>query len=156
MTLLNGRALSLSRGQRPILKGVDMTLHPGEMLGLIGPNGAGKSTLLRILAGVIEPDAGELTLDGLGVGSLPHPARARRIAYLPQLSEIAWPMCVERIIELGRTPHLEPWQSVGDEDREIIGKVIRQTDLLALRDRSFNTLSGGEQARVLLARAMVT
>ncbi|MBT2987435.1 MAG: ABC transporter ATP-binding protein [Candidatus Thiodiazotropha sp. (ex Ctena orbiculata)] len=156
MTLLHGRALSLSRGQRPILKGVDMTLHPGEMLGLIGPNGAGKSTLLRILAGVIEPDTGELTLDGQGVGSLPHPARARRIAYLPQLSEIAWPMSVERIIELGRTPHLEPWQTVGDEDREIIERVICHTDLLDFRKRSFNTLSGGEQARVLLARAMVT
>ncbi|MEW8412021.1 MAG: ABC transporter ATP-binding protein [Candidatus Thiodiazotropha sp.] len=156
MSLLSGKGLCVSRGQRPILKGVDIVLQPGEMLGLIGPNGAGKSTLLRILAGVIEPDAGELTLDGQGVGSLPHPARARRIAYLPQLSEIAWPMSVERIIELGRTPHLEPWQTVGDEDREIIGKVIRQTDLLALRDRSFNTLSGGEQARVLLARAMVT
>ncbi|MES9824149.1 MAG: ABC transporter ATP-binding protein [Candidatus Thiodiazotropha endolucinida] len=156
MSLLNGRALSFSRGQRPILKGVDMTLQPGEMLGLIGPNGAGKSTLLRILAGVIEPDAGELTLDGHGIESLPHQARARRIAYLPQLSEIAWPMSVERIIELGRTPHLEPWQSVGEADREIIDRVIRQTDLLMFRDRAFNTLSGGEQARVLLARALVT
>jgi iron complex transport system ATP-binding protein len=65
-------------------------------------------------------------------------------------------MSVDRIIELGRTPHLEPWQEPGEADRAIIDQVIGQTDLLALRDRAFNTLSGGEQARVLLARAMVT
>ncbi|MES9991694.1 MAG: ABC transporter ATP-binding protein [Candidatus Thiodiazotropha sp.] len=156
MSLLTGKGLSVTRGQRPILKGVEITLHPGEMLGLIGPNGAGKSTLLRALAGVIEADAEELSLDGKALESIPHAERARRIAYLPQLSEIAWPMSVERIIELGRTPHLEPWQSVGDEDREIIERVICHTDLLDFRNRSFNTLSGGEQARVLLARAMVT
>ncbi|MES9970325.1 MAG: ABC transporter ATP-binding protein [Candidatus Thiodiazotropha sp.] len=156
MTLLSGKGLRVTRGQRPILKGVEITLHPGEMLGLIGPNGAGKSTLLRALAGVIEADAEELSLDGKALESIPHAERARRIAYLPQLSEIAWPMSVERIIELGRTPHLEPWQSVGDADREIIERVICHTDLLDFRNRSFNTLSGGEQARVLLARAMVT
>lgn len=156
MSLLAGTDLSVTRGQRPILKDVEISLHKGEMLGLIGPNGAGKSTLLRILAGVIEPDSGELSLDGEAIESIPQSQRARRIAYLPQLSEIAWPMSVERIIELGRIPHLEPWQDPGEKDMEIIDQVIGQTDLLAFRDRAFNTLSGGEQARVLLARAMVT
>jgi iron complex transport system ATP-binding protein len=126
------------------------------MLGLIGPNGAGKSTLLRLLAGVMAADAGTLTLDGVTMASIPQTERARHIAYLPQLSEIAWPMRVERIIELGRLPHLEPWQEPGAHDRAIIDQVIDQTDLLAFSDRAFNTLSGGEQARVLLARAMVT
>jgi iron complex transport system ATP-binding protein len=156
MTLLHGKGLSISRGERPILKGVDISLKPGEMLGLIGPNGAGKSTLLKTLVGIIEPDSGELKLDGQSLAVIPRGERARRLAYLPQLSEIAWPMSVERIIELGRTPHLEPWQVTGENDRQIIDRVIRQTDLVNLRDRSFNTLSGGEQARVLLARAMVT
>ncbi|PVV15433.1 MAG: ABC transporter [gamma proteobacterium symbiont of Ctena orbiculata] len=156
MTLLNGKGLCVTRGQRPILKGVEISLQQGEMLGLIGPNGAGKSTLLRVLAGVIEADAGELGIDGEAIESIPQSQRAQRIAYLPQLSEIAWPMSVERIVELGRIPHLEPWQDPGEEDQEIIERVICQTDLLAFRDRAFNTLSGGEQARVLLARAMVT
>ncbi len=156
MTLLSGKGLSVSRGERPILKGVEIHLQPGEMLGLIGPNGAGKSTLLRLLAGVMPADAGELTLYETAMADISQTERARRIAYLPQLSEIAWPMSVERIIELGRTPHLEPWQEPGEEDRAIINQVIDQTDLLAFRDRAFNTLSGGEQARVLLARAMVT
>ena len=156
MSLLGGKGLYVSRGQRKILKDVDIELQAGEMLGLIGPNGAGKSTLLRLLAGVIKADAGELTLDGKPMVSIPQPERARRIAYLPQLSEIAWPMSVERIVELGRTPHLEPWQEPGEADRTIIEQVMHQTDLMTFRDRAFNTLSGGEQARVLLARAMVT
>jgi iron complex transport system ATP-binding protein len=156
MSLLIGKGLCVTRGQRPILKGVDITVQPGEMLGLIGPNGAGKSTLLRLLAGVMTPDTGKLSLDGTPMESVPRSVRAKRIAYLPQLSEIAWPMSVERIIELGRIPHLEPWQDPGEEDRAVIDQVIGQTDLLAFRNRAFNTLSGGEQARVLLARAMVT
>jgi iron complex transport system ATP-binding protein len=156
MTLLSGKGLCVARGQRSILKQVDIRLRPGEMLGLIGPNGAGKSTLLRLLAGVMEADAGELSLESAAMASIPQAERARRIAYLPQLSEVAWPMSVERIIELGRTPHLEPWQNPGEEDRAIIERVIGQTDLPAFRHRAFNTLSGGEQARVLLARAMVT
>ncbi|MEW8228343.1 MAG: ABC transporter ATP-binding protein, partial [Candidatus Thiodiazotropha endolucinida] len=125
-------------------------------LGLIGPNGAGKSTLLRLLAGVIEADTGSLSISGTPISSVPRSERARRIAYLPQLSEIAWPMSVERIVALGRIPHLEPWQAPRQEDRKLIERVICQTDLLALRHRAFNTLSGGEQARVLLARALVT
>jgi iron complex transport system ATP-binding protein len=126
------------------------------MLGLIGPNGAGKSTLLRLLAGVMKAQTGKLRLDGVMIDSIPQSARARRIAYLPQLSEIAWPMSVERIIGLGRTPHLEPWREPGDEDKAIIEHVMGQTDLLSLRARAFNTLSGGEQARALIARALVT
>ncbi|MEW8535381.1 MAG: ABC transporter ATP-binding protein [Candidatus Thiodiazotropha endolucinida] len=156
MSLLYGESLFVTRNNQPILQDVDIVLERGEMLGLIGPNGAGKSTLLRLLAGVIEADTGSLSLNETPISSVPRSERARRIAYLPQLSEIAWPMSVERIIELGRTPHLEPWQSVGEADREIIERVICHTDLLDFRERSFNTLSGGEQARVLLARAMVT
>jgi len=154
--MLYGESLALSRNGRPILEGVEIELSRGEMLGLIGPNGAGKSTLLRILAGVLQPDAGQLWLDGKPLAELSRGERARRIAYLPQSSGVAWPLSVERLVELGRIPHLESWQRPGPRDRSVIERIIVQTDLLALRQRSFNTLSGGEQARVLLARALVT
>ena len=154
--MLYGEALSLSREGRTILEEVDISLDRGEMLGLIGPNGAGKSTLLRLIAGVLQPDSGQLWLDGKALSEIPRQERARRIAYLPQLSEIAWPLSVERLVELGRLPHLESWQRPTPRDRSIIERVIVQTDLLHLRERPFNRLSGGEQARVLLARALVT
>ncbi|MCU7813884.1 MAG: ABC transporter ATP-binding protein [Candidatus Thiodiazotropha sp. (ex Rostrolucina anterorostrata)] len=156
MNLLSGQALCFSCDAQSILDDVDITLAGGEMLGLIGPNGAGKSTLLRLLAGVITADKGVLSLEGKPISTVTPRERARRIAYLPQLSEIAWPMSVERLVALGRIPHLEPWQHPGPYDTEIIERVIAETDLLPYRDRPFNTLSGGEQARVVLARAMVS
>jgi iron complex transport system ATP-binding protein len=156
VTLLEGDALYFSHNGQTILEGVEITLKTGEMLGLIGPNGAGKSTLLKLVAGLLEPDKGELSLDGEPFDASTPGERARRIAYLPQLSSVAWPMQVERLVELGRIPHLEPWQKLGTKDRDIIEAVIEQTDLQAFRHRSFNNLSGGEQARVLLARALVT
>jgi iron complex transport system ATP-binding protein len=154
--MLVAEALSLYRDDRAILDEVDISLSRGEMLGLIGPNGAGKSTLLRMLAGVLQPDTGQLWLNGKPIETLSRRERAQRIAYLPQLNQVAWPLSVERLVELGRIPHLEPWQRPGPADRVIIERVIVQTDLLALRQRRFDTLSGGEQARVLLARALVT
>jgi len=154
--MLVGESLSFSRNGRPILEGVEVALARGEILGLIGPNGAGKSTLLRILAGVLPADAGRLSLDGKPLAEFSRRERARRIAYLPQSSGVAWPLSVERLVELGRIPHLESWQRPGPRDRTVIERIIVQTDLLALRQRPFNTLSGGEQARVLLARALVT
>jgi iron complex transport system ATP-binding protein len=154
--MLSGENLTLYRNDWVILDGVDINLNRGEMLGLIGPNGAGKSTLLRLLAGVLQPDAGRIQIDGKPIDRLSRQERARRVAYLPQLNQVAWPLSVERLVELGRTPHLESWQQPGAEDRAIIERVIVQTDLLALRERRFDTLSGGEQARVLLARALVT
>ena len=156
MRLLKGRRLCFSRNDQPILDDLDIDLESGEMLALIGPNGAGKSTLLRLLAGVIPADKGQLTLADRPYDTLSPRERARRIAYLPQLNEIAWPMSVERLVTLGRIPHLEPWQHPSARDREIIEKVIEQTDLTSFRQRAFNTLSGGEQARVRLARALVT
>ncbi|ODB99937.1 hypothetical protein A3197_05985 [Candidatus Thiodiazotropha endoloripes] len=156
MSHLIGRGLCFNRQGQSILGQIDVHIEAGEMLGLIGPNGAGKSSLLRLLAGVTTADAGRLTLAGKPLNQLPPKRRAQRIAYLPQLSEIAWPMSVEHLVALGRLPHLDDWQKTSLEDRAIIDRIIEQTDLTAFRNRPYNTLSGGEQARVQLARALVT
>lgn len=156
MSHLIGQGLCFRKGGQLILDQLEIHISQGEMLGLIGPNGAGKSTLLRLLAGVAEADRGELTLQGKPVSSFTPKQRAQRIAYLPQLSEIAWPMSVERLIALGRLPHLEHWQQPTAHDKACIDNIIDQTDLMPFRDRPYNTLSGGEQARVQLARALVT
>lgn len=156
MTCLTGDNLTLRLGNRSILRGIDITLREGEMLGLIGPNGAGKSSLLRLLAGLRTPQSGELTLDDEPLHSYSDRERATRIAYLAQEGTAHWPLEVERIVELGRLPHLGQWQRPGREDAEVIERVMQQTDTLHLSQRSFNTLSGGEKARVLLARALAS
>lgn len=156
MSLLQGEGLSLTLGGRNILDQVDIELQPGEMLGLIGPNGAGKSSLLRLIAGLLEANAGSLQLGDGPFSTIPLAQRARRIAWLTQQGEVHWPLSVETLIELGRVPHLAPWEQPAEKDREAIERVIGETDLQALRQRRFNTLSGGEQARVLLARALAT
>ncbi|MEN8167394.1 MAG: ABC transporter ATP-binding protein [Pseudomonadota bacterium] len=156
MKLLQGMALSLTLGGRKILDRVDISLQSGEMLGLIGPNGAGKSSLLRLIAGLRAANAGSLQLGDGPFPTIPPAQRARRIAWLAQQGEVHWPLSVETLIELGRVPHLAPWEQPAEKDREAIERVIEETDLQALRYRPFNSLSGGEQARVLLARALAT
>jgi iron complex transport system ATP-binding protein len=156
MKLLQGKGLSLKLGTSQILDGVDIELRPGEMLGLIGPNGAGKSTLLKLLAGLLTPDTGELRLGTQAYPSIPPEQRARRIAWLAQQGELHWPISVDTLLEMGRTPHLSPWQKPAEKDREVIERVLAQCDLQTLRTRSVDTLSGGERARALLARALVT
>jgi len=156
MTRLVGSALTLDLGGRRIVDGVDLQLGPGELLGLIGPNGAGKSSLLRLLAGLLEADSGEVRLDQCLLADYGAGERARRIAWLPQQAEVHWPVSVEMLVGLGRSPHLGDRQGPGQGDRAIIEQVLRQTGLLGLRQRPFPTLSGGERARVLLARALVT
>ncbi len=156
MSLLKGQALRVVRRQQALLDGVDIALQPGQLLGLIGPNGAGKSTLLRLLAGIRSADSGGVLFREAPLGSYEPATRARHIAYLPQAGDVAWPMSVERLVTLGRTPHLGPWQQPGPGDRAIIDRVLARTDLLGLRHRPYDTLSGGEQARVRLARALAT
>ncbi len=155
MNRLHGTNLRVSLGGAIILKGVDFNLNPGEMLGLVGPNGAGKTTLLRILAGLLSPDSGKLRWEGSDYLQLTPRERARRIAYLAQSGTAHWPMTVERLVALGRLPHLSNWQQPGAVDEALIAQVMNETDLTGFRERQFNTLSGGERSRVLLARALV-
>lgn len=154
MKLLDAKKLSLSLNGHPILHGVDLSLNQGEMLGLIGPNGAGKTSLLRLLAGLVEMDRGELLLEQQPYHKIKADHRARKIAYLAQSGTAHWPLRVERLVELGRFPHLGNWQKPSEQDAQIIDRIMLQTDTYQLRDRTFDTLSGGERARVLLARAL--
>jgi iron complex transport system ATP-binding protein len=139
-------------GERRVLDSVSADLG-GGVIGLIGPNGAGHSTLVRAIAGLI-PSDGAILIDGTPVGTLPLRERARAIAYLPQGQSVHWPLTVARLVALGRLPHLAPFARPGDADARAIERAIERTDLGALRDRPIDELSGGERARVLLARAL--
>ncbi len=156
MRLLRIDKISLSLTGASILNGIDLELRKGELLGLIGPNGAGKSTLLRTIAGVTQPTGGSILLDDSNLLQMDPRQRARQIAYLAQEGTVHWPLIVERVIELGRLPHLDGWRQPSAKDRDIVDRVMQQTDVAHLQKRIFDTLSGGEAMRVLLARALAS
>ncbi|MBR9973773.1 ABC transporter ATP-binding protein [Magnetospirillum sulfuroxidans] len=152
MTILEARALSVTLDHCPVLSHVSLSVGTGEMLGLIGPNGAGKSTLLRALAGLIPAEGG--FLEGHPIRSFAPKERARRLAYLPQGSDSHWPMAAREVVALGRTPHHGGKVRLTPKDHDSITRAMAEADVEALADRPMNRLSGGERARVLLARAL--
>jgi iron complex transport system ATP-binding protein len=147
-------ALQVALGKRTVLQGIDARIEAGALVGVIGPNGAGKSTLARAITGLISPTAGQVLLDGSDVQRVPRARLARRIAYLPQGQMVHWPLTVERLVSLGRLPHLAPFSAVGSEDRAAVERAMERAEIIELRDRVVTELSGGERARALIARAL--
>lgn len=143
--MLAGRNLHL-QGR---LQGISALFQPGEVTAICGPNGAGKSTLLSVLAGLVKPDAGRVELDGLALLDLPLAQRAMRIGYLAQSAEVAWDVSVETLVALGRIP----WRGAS-ANAEAINRALETMDLATLRHRPVSHLSGGEKARVLMARVL--
>lgn len=140
---LVGEGLSL--GGR--LSDIDLDLRPSQVTAICGPNGAGKSSLLQVLAGLLTPDAGAVRLDGEALAHLAPAERARRIGYLPQAADVAWDVTVRSLVALGRMPH-------GDQAAAPINAALEAVDCAHLAERRVLTLSGGERARVLLARVL--
>ncbi|KLK94002.1 ABC transporter [Microvirga vignae] len=156
MTELRARSLAVDLGQRHALSRVDLTLPSGRLTVIVGPNGAGKTTLMRTLAGLLEPTAGQVTLDGQPVSRMSAGERSRCIAYLPQGGNVAWPLPVADVIALGRLPHGEKPDSLSLKGQEAVAAAIHAADLEGFENRPATELSGGERARVLLARALAT
>ena len=154
MVTIVAEGLSVRLGRHPAVTGIDLTLSPGQLVGVIGPNGAGKSTLIRALLGLVRPAAGRVTIDGADSAGLERRAIARSIAYLPQAQTLHWPLSAERLVALGRLPHLGPLSRLSGADAAAIDAAMAQTDALHLKGRVATELSGGERARVLLARAL--
>lgn len=148
MTLLTLRDFHVTRRGRQILSEIEMTVDRGEVIGIIGPNGAGKTTLMRAALGLIDADGYN------SLAALPAFERGRAVAWMPQSREIAWPVAVETLIMLGRIPHLGRSQRPSQADLSAVERAIQGMDLEAFRKRTATRLSGGEQARVLIARAL--
>jgi iron complex transport system ATP-binding protein len=141
-------------GTRAVLQNVSLDIHAGEITAIIGPNGAGKSSLLKVLAGLLKPTSGTLTFNGAPHASIAASERALEIAYLPQHRAIHWPMPVRAIVGLGRLPHQATGRSTEDGDASAIDAAMAAMDVAAFAERPVLALSGGEQARVLMARAL--
>lgn len=145
--------VSVSLGGRTVLSGVDAAFAPGTLTAVVGPNGAGKSTLVRAILALV-PIGGRVHLDGTDVAAMPRADLARRIAYVPQGQTLHWPLSVERLVGLGRLPHLAPMSRIGATDMAAIERAMTRADVLHLRQRIATELSGGERARALFARAL--
>ncbi|SFP45649.1 ABC transporter ATP-binding protein [Sphingomonas rubra] len=153
MVSVSASDLSVTLGRRTVVRGVSATLKAGALVGILGPNGAGKSSLVRALLGLL-PHGGAVSIDGVPRASLSRGEIARRVAYLPQGQLLHWPVSVERLVALGRLPHLGPFSRIGAADRAAIDRAMARAEVGALADRVATELSGGERARVLLARAL--
>jgi iron complex transport system ATP-binding protein len=153
---LAARDLQVRLGRRAVLPGLDAVFPPGRMTVVVGPNGAGKTTLLRVLAGLIPPSAGAVTLGGTPVRSMARGERARALAYLPQNGEIAWPLLVRDLVALGRLPYGEAPDRLTGQGRAAVARAIAAVGLTGFENRPAPELSGGERGRALLARALAT
>lgn len=151
---LTAQGVSLIRSGQALVSDVDLTVQPGELVGLIGPNGAGKSTLLNILGGLLQCDQGEIHLGQTPLSQVGKQSRAKTIGFVEQSGPVNWPLSVERVVSLGRRPHLGAWQSLSEEDHLAIESALSATDLVHLRMQEATTLSGGERTRMMLARAL--
>jgi iron complex transport system ATP-binding protein len=136
---------------RVIVRNVSAALEGGSLVALLGPNGAGKTTLLRAVAG-LAPHAGAIRLEGADATGLAPKERARRMAYLPQGHQAHWPLAARDIVALGRYPHGADPSRLGAADADIVAAAMQRADCAAFADQNVQTLSGGERARVMLAR----
>ena len=153
--LLQARGVSVRLGGALVVQQADVTLQAGELIALVGPNGAGKTTLIRALAGLVPAD-GEVRLGEHRLETLSGRERARAVAYLPQGHVVHWPMQVAAIVALGRHPHRDPFTTPSPRDRAAVGRAMERTAIETFAERAVTTLSGGERARVALARALAS
>jgi iron complex transport system ATP-binding protein len=146
--------VSASAGGRPILHGVTLALHAGEVLTLAGPNGAGKTTLFRVASRVLRPSQGSVSLLGRPLETFPRRELARALAVVPQDASNAFPFRVGEMVLMGRSPHLGPLGFETEADLKLAREAMARVGIGSLADRSVLELSGGERQLVLLARAL--
>ncbi|WP_098247170.1 ABC transporter ATP-binding protein [Streptomyces formicae] len=151
---LRAERVSREAGGRLVVDGVSIAPPEGATVGLLGPNGSGKSTLLRILAGVLAPASGVVTLDGRTLADTGRRAVARRIAVVEQHSDTQVELTVGDVVRLGRVPHRRAWSAPSPEDERAVRDALDRTGLTSRATQSWHTLSGGERQRVQIARAL--
>lgn len=135
------------------VSGLDLSVGPGEIVGLIGPNGAGKSTVLRLVAGLLGPASGTVRVQGIDPFRIPRSRAACQVALVPASLNVQFPMTVRDFVALGRTAHLKGlFESA--EDRRVVAQALEFAEVATLADRAYGELSAGEQRRVLVARAV--
>jgi iron complex transport system ATP-binding protein len=154
MTMLRIENLFVSYGPRRVLHDVSLQVNSGEVTALIGPNGAGKSTLVRAVSGVIPLDGGTIRTNGDNLAVMPPMQRARYLAVVPQAVSLPPAFTVWETVLMGRTPYLNFLGQTSASDEDMVRRALQRVEALDLAERRVGELSGGEQQRVLLARAL--
>lgn len=152
--ILSLKNLSAAYGKTPIVSGVNADVKAGEFIGLVGANGAGKSCLLKTIAGLLKPHAGQVEYAGANIHVMLIKVRARNIAYLGQDRFSVWPLPVRDLVALGRAPYRGRLGRMSSQDEMAIDAAMMSAQCADLQERRFDHLSGGEQMRVHLARAL--
>lgn len=152
--MLEVKGLSIAYGNHLAVKDVSLSVSPGEVVAIIGPNGAGKSTIIRAISGVVSKTSGQIQFSGADLSSLKPVERAKILAVVPQARQLGGAFTVEQSIMMGRTAHMNWLGQAQEADHNSVKQAMQDTNTLALADRKLAELSGGEQQRVLLARAL--
>ena len=151
---LEAKDIEAVLGGTPILRGVSLEVDHNDFVGIIGPNGSGKSTLLKCIYRVLKPQAGIVRLDGTDIRELSYKKSAQTIAVLAQHNYYNFEFSVQDVVLMGRSPHKRTMERDNAQDYAIVAQALETVGMADMAKRSFSTLSGGEQQRVILARAL--
>lgn len=152
MSTLTMTAVDLERGDLLVCEGVTAEFRTGELVAIVGPNGAGKSSMIALLAGDLAPTRGEVTLDGVDLAGLESKELARHRAVMTQTNDVTFPFSVRDVVEMGRYPWADRSDPASDMDK--VDAALERVEVAYLADRKITSLSGGERARVALARVL--
>ena len=151
MSTISVKGISVSYDRKRVLTNIFLEIEEGNIYGVIGPNGAGKSTLFKAILGLIEPDAGEVTVFGKDIKDV-----RKRVVYVPQRDDVDWqfPATVYDIVMMGRYPHKKILERINAKDKEVVAQALKDMGIDHLKERQIGELSGGQQQRVFIARAL--
>ena len=148
------RDVSMGYANLIVLNNVTLELIPGEVLAVIGPNGVGKSTLVRVASGMLPPLSGRVGINGADLGDMPAGERAKAVSVVPQATSLPPSFRALDVVLMGRTPYLNWFESESEQDHELAAAAMERTETWEMADRPIEELSGGEQQRLLIARAL--
>jgi len=148
------KELTFSYDKKEVLKGIGGTFYEGTLYSIVGPNGSGKTTWLKLIAGINKKQRGSIELFGKPIDDMTNKEVAKRLSFVPQMFNIQYAYTVEEVVAMGRYPYMNRFSALSEEDARLVGMALKETNLIELKDRFVNELSGGELQRVIIARAI--